>query len=86
MQFIQLLFHGKSVCNLRFLIFQFGKRGKVAPILSQYGRIFHTHRIFRHYVYTLVLPITVYTVEGNINFFNNVEYLWSIHANRLNQK
>jgi len=68
----------------RFLIFQFAKRGVVVPLLRQYGRVLNTHRVFRHYLYSLVLPVPALLLFNTFQYANHVEYLWAIHLNRLN--
>jgi len=67
----------------RFLIYQFAKRGYVLPLFAQYGRFFKTHRIFRHYLYSLVLPVPAVLLYNTFQYANHVEYLWSIHLKRL---
>lgn len=67
-------------------LFQFARRGRVLPILREYGRFFGTHRVFRHYLYTAVVPITLAYYFSHRAFVNPVNNLWAIHANRLNNK
>lgn len=69
-----------------FAIFQFARRGRVLPIFKQYGRFFGTHRVFRHYLYTAILPITLAYYQANNIVVGNVNRLWAIHARRLNNK
>ena len=76
----------KSYISHRFSIYQMARRGKVLPFLSQYGRIFKTHRLFRHYVYALVLPTTLFCSLVDMQHIDNVEKLWSIHARRMQRK
>lgn len=68
----------------RFLIYQLAKRGTVLPLLRQYGLYFKTHRVFRHYLYTLLLPVPACLLWNNYQYTNHVEYLWAVHLNRKN--
>lgn len=42
-----------------FTIYQFARKGTVFPVLREYGRVFGTHRLFRQYAHTLVLPLVL---------------------------
>ena len=65
-------------------IYQLAKRGTVLPFLRQYGGYFKSHRIFRQYLYTLVLPVPALLMLNTYQYSNHVEYLWSVHINRNN--
>jgi hypothetical protein len=70
----------------RLLFYQLAKRGVVLPLFKQYGSFMKTHRIFRHYLYTLILPLPLLLIYNTSNYVNHVEYLWSVHQNRLKYK
>eukprot|EP01016_Furgasonia_blochmanni_P042085 TRINITY_DN554_c0_g1_i4.p1 TRINITY_DN554_c0_g1~~TRINITY_DN554_c0_g1_i4.p1 ORF type:complete len:220 (-),score=72.00 TRINITY_DN554_c0_g1_i4:149-808(-) len=69
-----------------FTLFQCARQGYVFPVLREYGLFFKTHRLFRHYLYAAVVPITFAYFSLNHQFFPHVETLWNIHVNRLNQQ
>lgn len=52
------------------------------PFLRQYGAFFKTHRVFRQYVYTLLLPTPAFLLFNAYQYSNHVNYLWRIHQNR----
>lgn len=58
----------------------------MAPVLKQYGTYFKTHRVFRQYLYTLVLPVPLLVFINFRKFLNHTETLWTVHANRLNEQ
>ncbi|EGR31862.1 hypothetical protein IMG5_100110 [Ichthyophthirius multifiliis] len=68
-----------------FAIYSFARQGKVLPVLRQYGMFFKTHRIFRQYLWTLVLPILYQKNQLANKYYTHVETLQNIHVNRLNQ-
>jgi hypothetical protein len=60
-----------------------GKRGFVLPVLRKYGTIFNTHRIFRHYIYALVLPSLWLLEAVHEDHYKNLTQLWSVHSRRM---
>jgi len=68
------------------VIFNLARRGKVLPLLSQYGKFVKTHRIFRQYLYTLVAPTLLFTGLLNLKYLNHTEHLWATHARRMNKQ
>jgi hypothetical protein len=70
----------------RFTIFNLARRGKVLPFLKQYDRFFKTHRIFRQYLWSLILPTTLFTGLVDLKYLNHTEHLWAVHARRMNQQ
>nr|8B6H_EA Chain EA, COXTT12,Transmembrane protein,Transmembrane protein [Tetrahymena thermophila SB210]8B6H_Ea Chain Ea, COXTT12,Transmembrane protein,Transmembrane protein [Tetrahymena thermophila SB210]8BQS_EA Chain EA, COXTT12,Transmembrane protein,Transmembrane protein [Tetrahymena thermophila SB210]8BQS_Ea Chain Ea, COXTT12,Transmembrane protein,Transmembrane protein [Tetrahymena thermophila SB210] len=69
-----------------FSIYQFARKGAVLPVLREYGRYFGTHRLFRQYLHTLVLPLLYTEYALNQKYYTHMEHLWTVHVNRLNQK
>lgn len=67
------------------MIFNCARRGYVAPLLCQYGRFFNTHRVYRHYLYTLAGPLLYSLYSLKSKHYTHIEHLWIVHANRLNQ-
>jgi hypothetical protein len=63
-------------------IYSLGKRGKVIPVLREYGHFFKTHRIFRQYLYTLVIPPIVAHDLVALNWADHLEVSWKVHVNR----
>lgn len=61
------------------------RRGKVLPILSQYGRFLKSHRILRHYIWAAILPTTLFLGLVNLKHFDSFHQLWAIHAKRMQQ-
>ena len=80
-----LHFQCTIICYRSFAIYQMGRRGKVLPFLKEYGSFFKTHRLFRHYMYALILPTFVFTGVVDWGYIKTVESLWATHARRLNQ-
>lgn len=69
-----------------FSIFNLARRGYVTPIFRQYGHFFKTHRLFRQYLYALVLPYAVFTDCVNYSWLNHTEAFWAVHSRRMNAK
>lgn len=67
-------------------LYQLARRGVVLPLLREYGIFFNTHRLFRHYLYSLVGPLAFSVYQIKSKYYTHVEHLWIVHANRLNQK
>ena len=67
-----------------FAIYQFARKGIVFPVLREYGKILGTHRIFRQYMYALVVPAVASEALLNQKYYTHTEHLWHIHVNRLN--
>lgn len=62
------------------------KRGYVFPLFREYGLFLQTHRVFRHYLYALILPPVYAFYRLKSKYYTHVEHLWIVHANRLNNK
>jgi len=69
-----------------FLLFNFARYGYVAPVLREYGWFLKTHRLFRHYLLSLVVPLALTAYSIHDKYYDHMEVLWTIHANRLNKK
>ena len=69
--------------QFRFALFQAARRGVVLPLLNQYGNFFHTHRIFRHYIWAAVLPITLLHLKVHWDNRTDLFHFWSVHARRI---
>ena len=67
-------------------IFLMAKNGYVMPFFKEYGAIFKTHRVFRHYFYALLFPMLYSAYNIDAKFHNHIEGCWRIHVNRLNNK
>ncbi|CAK63029.1 unnamed protein product (macronuclear) [Paramecium tetraurelia] len=67
-------------------LYQYAKRGQVLSILREYGSVLKTHRLFRQYLYTLVLPFAIANEYTFVHYHDHIEQLWQVHANRLNKK
>ena len=61
-------------------IYSMARKNKVFPVLSKYGKVFKTHRLFRQYVWVLILPYVLGFAENKYYFLNQVEKLWMVHA------
>ncbi len=68
-----------------FLLFQFGRRGKVLPLFKEYGAFFRTHRLLRQYLYAGVLPYSLLTAHTYLAMDTHTRVLWNVHANRVRQ-
>lgn len=47
---------------------------------------FNTHRVFRHYIWALVVPMLYSAYYLRYKYYTHIETLYTIHANRLNQQ
>ena len=65
---------------------QLGRRGMVPNLLSQYGRVLKTHRVFRQYIWLAVGPYLLSSLFLHYKYAPHVEALWTIHSNRLNKQ
>lgn len=43
-----------------------------------------THRIFRQYLFSLIVPTALFTGLVDLKYLNHTEHLWSVHARRMN--
>ena len=56
------------------------------PIFKEYGTYFKTHRIFRQYLFALIVPPVLFTDYQNWSALGKTESLWATHSRRLNAK
>lgn len=54
------------------------------PFFKLYGSFFNTHRVYRHYLYSLILPLGYSYYSLKNKYYTHIEHLWIVHANRLN--
>jgi hypothetical protein len=47
------------------VLYQLARRNCVIPILRKYGKYFKTHRIYRQYLWAVVLPVPAYYLYMN---------------------
>jgi len=64
-------------------IYAGARKGFVAPIFSQYGRVAKTHRVFRQYLWSLIGPLFLAQYLTRTKFIDTINLQWAVHANRM---